>query len=165
MTHDDISTLFEYHAWAHERMLSALDALPPEDFTRPLGGSFASIRDTVAHMLLADELWYARWQGAAPMSFPAYDTIPDVATARRRWHAFGAQVQTLLEALGDEGLQRTFSYRLKSGAQGASTYAQAMQHVVNHGTYHRGQVTTLLRQLGHAPPASLDLIAFHRERT
>lgn len=88
-----------------------------------------------------------------------------MATARHRWRAFGAQVQTLLEALGDEGLQRTFSYRLKSGAQGASTYAQAMQHVVNHGTYHRGQVTTLLRQLGHAPPASLDLIAFHRERT
>jgi uncharacterized damage-inducible protein DinB len=39
-----------------------------------------------------------------------------------------------------------------------------LQHVVNHGTYHRGQVTTMLRQLGAAPPKDLDLIAFYRER-
>ena len=164
MTHDDITTLFQYHAWAHERMLSALDRLSPDDFTRTLGGSFASIRDTVAHMLLADELWYARWRGASPTTFPPYDSIPDVATARERWRAFGTQVGALLEELGDDGLQRTFTYRLKSGAAGASTYADAMQHVVNHGTYHRGQVTTLVRQLGYPPPASLDLIAFYRER-
>jgi len=39
-----------------------------------------------------------------------------------------------------------------------------VQHVVNHGTYHRGQITTLLRQMGAAPPKSTDLIAFYRER-
>ena len=38
-----------------------------------------------------------------------------------------------------------------------------LQHVVNHATYHRGQVTTLLRQLGAAPPKSMDLIAYYRE--
>ena len=164
MTHDDLTTLFQYHAWANQRMLAALDPVSPEDFVRPLGGSFASIRDTVAHMLLADEIWYARWRGASPTGFPAYDSIPDVATARERWRTFETQVRALLDELGDDGLQRTFTYRLKSGAAGASTYAEAMQHVVNHGTYHRGQVTTLLRQLGHAPSASLDLIAFYRER-
>jgi uncharacterized damage-inducible protein DinB len=39
-----------------------------------------------------------------------------------------------------------------------------LQHVVNHGSYHRGQVTTLLRQLGAPAPKSVDLIAFYRER-
>ena len=39
-----------------------------------------------------------------------------------------------------------------------------LQHVVNHGTYHRGQITTMLRQQGVAPPKSTDLITFYRER-
>ncbi len=39
-----------------------------------------------------------------------------------------------------------------------------LQHVVNHGTYHRGQIVTMLRQLGAAPPQSMDLIAFYRAR-
>jgi uncharacterized damage-inducible protein DinB len=47
---------------------------------------------------------------------------------------------------------------------GASPLWQMLQHVVNHATYHRGQVTTLLRQLGATPPKSQDLIAFYRER-
>jgi uncharacterized damage-inducible protein DinB len=39
-----------------------------------------------------------------------------------------------------------------------------LQHVVNHGSYHRGQVTTMLRQLGAKPPQSMDMIMFYRER-
>jgi uncharacterized damage-inducible protein DinB len=40
---------------------------------------------------------------------------------------------------------------------------QCLQHVANHSTYHRGQITTMLRQLG-AKPAGTDLIGFYRER-
>lgn len=45
-----------------------------------------------------------------------------------------------------------------------SAFWEMLQHAVNHGTYHRGQVTTMLRQLGAAPARSVDLIVFHRER-
>ena len=58
---------------------------------------------------------------------------------------------------------RRFAYTLLSGAAGESTLQQMVQHVVNHATYHRGQVTTMLRQLGAAPPKSMDLIQFWRE--
>ena len=54
-------------------------------------------------------------------------------------------------------------YRLLNGQPGRSTFWHMVQHVVNHGTYHRGQVTTMLRQLGAAPPKALDLIAYYRE--
>jgi uncharacterized damage-inducible protein DinB len=52
---------------------------------------------------------------------------------------------------------------LLSGAAGKSVFWHMAQHVVNHATYHRGQVTTLLRQLGAPPPASMDLITYYRE--
>ena len=57
-----------------------------------------------------------------------------------------------------------FEYRLFTGQVGAQPFWQMLQHVVNHGSYHRGQVTTMLRQLEAAPPRAMDLIAFYRER-
>ena len=67
-------------------------------------------------------------------------------------------------SLDAESIERVMEYRLLNGLPGASPFWQMLQHVVNHGTYHRGQVTTMLRQLGAAPPKDLDLIAFYRER-
>jgi uncharacterized damage-inducible protein DinB len=40
--------------------------------------------------------------------------------------------------------------------------APILQHVVNHSTYHRGQIATMLRQLG-TKAIPTDLIAYHRE--
>ena len=49
-----------------------------------------------------------------------------------------------------------------SGAPVESVFWHTLQHVVNHATFHRGQVTTMLRQLNAQPPKSQDLIAFYR---
>ena len=57
----------------------------------------------------------------------------------------------------------SIEYRLLSGQPAANRAWHIVQHLVNHATYHRGQVTTMLRQLGAAPPEALDLIAFYRE--
>jgi uncharacterized damage-inducible protein DinB len=51
-----------------------------------------------------------------------------------------------------------------NGEARASVFWQMVQHVVNHASYHRGQVTTMLRQLGAAPPQSMDLITYYRTR-
>ena len=66
--------------------------------------------------------------------------------------------------MGDAGVTRVFEYKLLNGQPGKSSFWQMLQHVVNHGSYHRGQVTTMLRQLGAAPAKSTDLITFYRER-
>ena len=60
-------------------------------------------------------------------------------------------------------LERSFDYRDMKGNPHSSLLWQTLQHVANHSTYHRGQVTTLLRQLG-AKPVGTDLIGFYRER-
>ena len=52
MTYDDVKTLFDYHYWARDRTLDALDALTSDEFTRDLGNSFRSIRDTIAFPLV-----------------------------------------------------------------------------------------------------------------
>ncbi|MGE0444493.1 MAG: DinB family protein, partial [Vicinamibacterales bacterium] len=89
----------------------------------------------------------------------------DVASLRRAWSELEAHVRNLIAARGDDGLQAVISYRLFSGQESAQPLWQLVQHVVNHASYHRGQVTTLIRQVGGVPPKACDLIAFYRENS
>jgi uncharacterized damage-inducible protein DinB len=92
------------------------------------------------------------------------DAFPDVVAVRRAWTEHEAKMRAFLESLGEAGLTRVFEYTLLSGQPGASPFWQMLQHVVNHASYHRGQVTTLLRQLGASPAKSMDMIAYYRSK-
>ena len=166
MTIDDLRTMLDYQYWARDRMLDAIEKLSPADFTKDLSSSFKSVRDTAVHILGAEMAWYKRWHLETFTSLPAVAAdFPDVATLRRVWLDHESKMRAFLETIGEAGMNRVFEFRLMSGAEGKSTYAQAVQHLVNHGTYHRGQVATLLRQLGAEPPKTLDMIGYFRERS
>jgi uncharacterized damage-inducible protein DinB len=164
MTLQDLQTLVDYHVCARGRMLDALEPLTPEQFNRDLSSSFKSIRDTVMHLYFADWVWLKRWQGDSPTVRPVIEPFPDVATARRIWAEHDRALQALVDGLGEAGVDRVFHYQMFNGPPAASPFSQMLQHAVNHGSYHRGQVTTMLRQIGAAPPKSVDMIAFYRER-
>jgi uncharacterized damage-inducible protein DinB len=145
-------------------MLDAVERLTPEQYTKDLANSFGSVRDTVAHIYFAEWVWYSRWIGSPPSSFPSADVFPDVATLRRVWRDQEAKVRLFVGGVGEKNVDRVFDYRLFNGQPAKSMFRHMLQHVVNHATYHRGQVTTMLRQLGVDPPKSQDLITFYRER-
>jgi uncharacterized damage-inducible protein DinB len=163
LTHQDLRTLLDFHYWARDRMFDAIELLTPEQFTRDLGNSFRSVRDTVAHIYAAEWAWYSRWQGHSPTALLPADQFPDVATLRRAWVEQEQKARAFLAELG-EAVGRVMPYTLLSGVSSASPFWQMLQHVVNHASYHRGQVTTMLRQLGAAPAKNCDLITFYRER-
>ena len=162
MNHQDLRTLLDYHYWARDRLLEALDAITPEQFTRDLGSSFKSIRDTVAHVYAAEWAWYMRWQGKSPTALMPADQFPDVASIRAAWTAHEVNMRAFVDALGEDGVTRVIDYTLLNGSPGSSPIWQMLQHVVNHASYHRGQVTTMLRQIGATPAKSMDMIAFYR---
>ena len=89
------------------------------------------------------------------------DLFPDLAALRGGWNELETKVRDYVAGLGEQGTSRVIEYKLFSGAAGASPLWQMLQHVVNHASYHRGQVTTMLRQLGREP-AGTDLILFYR---
>jgi uncharacterized damage-inducible protein DinB len=159
-----LQTLLDYHYWARDIVLDAVTVLPREKFTQPVESSFKSLRDTVAHMYAADFVWYARWMGKAPQGLIAYDRFPDATSLRTAWKDLEADVRQLVNNLGEAGMTQLFDYTLLSGAPDTAPFWQMLVHVVNHGSYHRGQVTTLMRQLGAHPPKPTDMIAFFRTR-
>ena len=164
MNRQDLETLLDYHYWARDRVMAAIEPLSSEQYTRDMGNSFRSVRDTVVHIYSADWIWYQRWVGESPTALIKGEAFPDLQGLRDAWQTLEAQVRTHVAGLDAGGIERVTEYRLLNGQPGASPFWQMVQHVVNHGTYHRGQLTTMLRQLGAAPPKSMDLIAVYRDR-
>jgi uncharacterized damage-inducible protein DinB len=164
MTFSDLQTLVEYHYWARDRLLEAVAPLTPDEWRRDLGSSFKSVYETVAHIYGAEWAWHQRWLGQSPTAlFPA-EKVADVARVREAWTELEANVRAFLARLGEDGISRVFDYTLLNGTPGSSPFWQMLQHIVNHASYHRGQVTTMLRQLGVPPGQSMDLIAYYRTR-
>ncbi|MEW5974809.1 MAG: DinB family protein [Acidobacteriota bacterium] len=163
MTFEYLQDLLNYHYWARDRLLLAAEKLTPEQLSRDLGNSFPSVFATLLHIYQAEWIWYRRWQGESPSAFPA-DDASTLATLREAWLELEMQVRRFLAEVGPEGLQRVYDYRLLKGQPGSSAFWQMAVHVVNHASYHRGQVTTMLRQLGATPAQTMDLIAFFREK-
>src|SRR2546428_10854391 len=82
MTVQDLQTMLDYHYWARDRLLDAVATLTPEQYTRDLGSSFKSIRETVTHIYAAEWAWYERWQGRSPTALLPADQFPDLAAVR-----------------------------------------------------------------------------------
>ena len=160
----DLRVLLDYHYWARDRILDAVVPLAPEQLTRDMGNSFRSIRDTLVHTYAAEWAWYSRWRGESPTALLASDTFADVPSLRHEWNLHEVKMRALLDGFDEEGINRRIEYKLLNGQPGSSVFWHMLQHVVNHASYHRGQVTTMLRQIGAAPPKAMDLIAFYRER-
>jgi uncharacterized damage-inducible protein DinB len=144
-------------------MLDACGALSSEQFTRDLGSSFPSVRDTLAHIMGAQWIWLERFRGRSPSALLSADPYPDVARLRTRWAEVQGDLVAYVEGLSAADLERSFDYRDLKGNPYSSVLSHTLQHLANHGSYHRGQVTTMLRQLG-AKPVSTDMIGFYREQ-
>ena len=162
MNLQDLRTLLDYHYWARNRLLDALEPLTPEQFSHDTGSSFKSIRETIVHIYAAEWAWHSRWQGRSPRALMTSEAFPDVAAIRAAWSALEATMRAFLDSLGEDGIARVFDYTLLGGQDGSSPFWQMLQHVVNHASYHRGQVTTMLRQLGVPPAKPMDMIAYYR---
>ena len=163
MNIEDFRQLYDYNSWANHRTLDACAPLSEEQFTRDLHSSFRSVRDTLAHIMLVEWLWLERWQGRSPDKYPPATDFPTLELVRRRSTEVERNLLDYIGSLTQQDLDRVISHKTVAGVPQAGPLWQMLQHLVNHGTYHRGQVAATLRQLD-AKPASTDLILFYRER-
>jgi len=163
MTLEDVHNLYAYNSWANYRVLDACAALSDEQFTRDMKSSFSSIRDTLVHLFQVEWIWLERWHGRSPSAWQSVTDFPNLAAVRTRWQKIERDLTDYIASLTAEDLNRVIHHKTTKGEPQAAPHWQMLQHVVNHQTYHRGQIITMLRQLG-AKATSTDLIFFYRER-
>jgi uncharacterized damage-inducible protein DinB len=155
---DHALRLFAFHHWAADRLLDALAPVTAGQLDAPWGGSFASGRALLRHVVGAERVWVSRWAGRSLPSIPDFPATHAGADFRREWERVAAEERAFLAALEPGPLDRPLAYTNLKGEPCAYPLADVFVHVVNHGTYHRGQLSHLLRDLGVAPPATDYLI-------
>ncbi|HUR39186.1 MAG TPA: DinB family protein [Planctomycetota bacterium] len=160
---ETVRLLVDYTSWADARMLEAVSKLTPEQWTRDLGSSLKSVRDTAVHIASAQGIWLQRWKGESPQGMWAAAEYPTQTSLRERWEPQTRELASFAAAQDEESLAKPLHYRNLKGASITHPLGPLMIHVANHSTYHRGQVTTLLRQLG-AQPVSTDFVLYSLEK-
>jgi uncharacterized damage-inducible protein DinB len=158
MTKDDFQLLYEYDRWANNRVLQSVSRLSTEQFARDLGGSFRSVRDTVVHIIAAQWSWLTYW--TAPSQTAAFledlwvqadalfhaNAFPNFEAVRLKWAEVEKMQLEFVNSVTEEALRKILPVRASN-----LSLAHSMQHVINHSTYHRGQVVVMLRQLAAEP--------------
>jgi uncharacterized damage-inducible protein DinB len=149
-----LSDLLSYDRWANHKYLDVIAQLPEEQFTRIMGGSFASIRDTLVHLAWAEWVWTERWQKRSPKVRAVPDQFPTCDSVRSYLKGVEeAQVRLFENSQPDMVAVRIRYTNLKHEAF-EYTLEQMVHHLATHSAYHRGQLATLMRQLGVVPPTT-----------
>jgi len=163
-----------YNAWMNDKIYTLAAELTDEERKRDLRAFFRSVHGTLNHLLLGDRAWLTRFTGETER-FASYDgerkpiavrslaqeLYADFEQLWRERRRTDADIAGWVETLDEAALSRTLSYKTSSGVACSHPTWWAISHFFNHQTHHRGQVTTLLKQLGKDPGVT-DLIAFMR---
>ena len=160
---DELRDLYAFNRWANARVRAEVATLSDDDFRRDMKNSFPSVRDTWLHIMASEWVWLARWLGTSPTGMPPEWKDYDRQQVADEWQALEAAQQAYVRRLTDSDLDRMVQYINFAGQTFTQPLWHLMRHMVNHSTYHRGQITTMLRQLGYQP-VSTDLVLYFREQ-
>jgi uncharacterized damage-inducible protein DinB len=146
-------SMAQYNAWMNESLYSKAATLSDEQRKRDLGAFFKSLHGTFNHLLLADGAWMMRFRGEKPqigsMADEVHSDFDQLYAARRAMdHEILEWARALDPAKADSDF---YFYSVAFQKEITIPYATTVMHVFNHQTHHRGQATTLLKQLGVDP--------------
>lgn len=150
----ELLALYDYNEWANERVMRSLRALPAPDYVREMGGGWPSVRATFVHLAGATDAWAERFAGKDVLELPKESALPELEDAVAVLRAAHAKHRAHLKTLTREKLERPFSWRNLAGEVKTAPFGIVVRHVVNHQTYHRGQISSMVRRLGHSPAAT-----------
>lgn len=160
---EQIASLYEYGAWVNQRLLETAAALTEEQFTRRVLPGFGSVHLTLVHILGAETLWFARWQGLSPKTMLSPSDLPTVRAIRERWADVIDERRANLARLGEAELAVTVHWTNMRGQQYALPRWQVILHCANHSTHHRSELAAMITELGHEPD-STDLLEYYLEQ-
>jgi uncharacterized damage-inducible protein DinB len=159
-----LKQLAAYNIWANQKILEVIMALPEEKQKQEIPSSFKSLHDTVLHMWNAESVWWQRMKLHERIIAPVEifkGTMQDMANGLLQQNV---QWQDWVNNATDAALDHVFHYQNTKKEQFKQPIYQMLLHVFNHGTYHRGQLINMLRQLGVQKLPGTDFILWSRKK-
>jgi len=159
---DDFASLYAYNHWADRRVLDACRKLTAEQYVAEPAPGWSSVRSSIVHIAIVTEGWLRGVAGEAVESAPAETDLPTVDDAERLLERAYQIFSDVVPLLTPEQLATPRTFRGRSRSAILPPWV-VLRHLVNHSTYHRGQVAAKLKRLGIEPPAT-DLVLWALEQ-
>jgi uncharacterized damage-inducible protein DinB len=156
---DDLASLYAYNAWANARVLETLRALSEADYVLEQGGGWPSLRATFVHIAGSTDAWAERFSGRDATRLATIEELPGLEDAARVLLAAQEKHGRLLPTYDAARLAGSFTWKNLKGEEKTAPFGVVARHVVNHQTYHRGQISAMVRRLGHTPK-STDMVVW-----
>ncbi len=159
MISDQMRRLFSYNSWAWQHVFKSVEKLDQETYHAPRPIFNNSVHSLLVHSMAAEHIWYMRCQGESPTSIFAPADYPDFAAIAKAWGPIRHSWANYLQWLSDDDCKQFIDYRNTSGTPYSLRLADILQHVINHATEHRSQITPVLYELG-VPTEPLDYMRY-----
>jgi uncharacterized damage-inducible protein DinB len=156
---DDYESLYAYNRWANERTVAACRGLSKEEYERNFGGGWPSVRDTLVHIGSATKAWRDRLLGNAPNRLLTGADVPELDGAVRLLEEADALLTRLVLDTPPERRGEIVDFRNLQGVVRKVPLWSLFRHAVNHASYHRGQISTMIRSMGKDPKQT-DLVVW-----
>ncbi|WP_328187677.1 DinB family protein [Marinobacter sp. OP 3.4] len=166
-----------YNQWMNGKVYEAAGRLDPSELSRERGAFFGSILGTLNHIVVADIIWLKRFGGhesgagalAQVMTQPDPTGLDQILfsdfeelRSYRQW--LDGEIIRWADGLTESGVDQVLAYRNTKGSPFNKRLSHLIQHFFNHQTHHRGQVSTLLSQVGEDVGVT-DLLALIPDET
>lgn len=151
-----------YSLWANGKLAEFIAKADENVFDTEVKSSFPSLKKTVLHIWDAEYIWLRRLQGESLKEYPSKNFTGNRAEALKGFTDNSKALLDYVAAQPAEYGNTSITFKNLKGDEFTNTVEEILMHVVNHGTFHRGQLVTILRTLGFTEVSSTDLITYMR---
>jgi uncharacterized damage-inducible protein DinB len=153
-----------YNYWANERLLKVVLTLKEGLQKQIVPGSFPTLYATFLHIWDVETIWWQRLKLFERIIIPSESSIPDMKEVAEGLLNQSKQWETWMHSATEASLEHVFAYYNSKKEYFKNAIWKSLMHVFNHGTYHRGQVVTILRNLNVIKIPNTDFIAWSRKK-
>jgi len=154
--------LADYNIWANTIAIEWLKQISDEQWNQVITSSFSSVKLTAIHIASAEKIWIDFWKQVPDPVYLSAGFKGSKNDLIRIWGKALADLKNFIEKYGEENYLQQITFKYPRGGEGSMEFWQTFSHLINHSTYHRGQLVTLLRQAGFAKLSSIDLATYYR---
>lgn len=150
-----VRQFYDFNVWANAQIFNRIKELPQDVYRKRVESVFPSISHVLAHVYLSDLGWIEVFSSEKSMM----DALMSAQQLQEQTEAKGLEeVEAMFAQLSEryksflnqqDNLDKPLAIDNPSGDVMTTTVSELIPHVVNHGTYHRGNITAMLRQMGH----------------
>ncbi|GAB3428254.1 DinB family protein [Niabella aquatica] len=162
MTKEYFKELAAYNIWANSIACEWIEQIHDSQWNKMIASSFSSIRETVLHIISAENAWLQRFHKKVNVEWIQSTFMGTKDDHIALWKQTSMGIKDFIDAFDEKELNARLDFKRFNGDAYSMPYYQLFAHVVNHATYHRGQLVTMLRQAEYTNVSSTDLLAYYR---